>query len=149
MMHREEAFRSMLDKGIKEIDKYLETGGYDTKALHYGRSLLVQTKTAFDELFPNSKELMTDIASLMKEYCESDKTLCPVCSSKLIKRTNRKTQKDFLGCSSYPKCKGSRHLDGNPSINDGMLEFLDKIAQKELKHQKRLENSRFAKIEYE
>ena len=32
---------------------------------------------------------------------------CPVCSSKMKKKSNRKTGAAFWGCSEFPKCKGS------------------------------------------
>lgn len=32
---------------------------------------------------------------------------CPMeCGGRLVKRRNRKTGEEFLGCSNYPKCKG-------------------------------------------
>lgn len=36
---------------------------------------------------------------------ESVKLLCPRCNSELVPRKNRKTGDDFVGCSSYPKCR--------------------------------------------
>jgi hypothetical protein len=38
---------------------------------------------------------------------------CPKCSSKMVKRTARRTNKDFYGCSKFPKCRGTRELDGS------------------------------------
>jgi restriction system protein len=36
---------------------------------------------------------------------ESETTkLCPQCGSPLVKRTNRESGKQFLGCSRYPDC---------------------------------------------
>jgi len=32
---------------------------------------------------------------------------CPRCNSPLVTRSNKKTQKNFLGCSSFPECKFS------------------------------------------
>lgn len=37
------------------------------------------------------------------------KRICPRCDSGLVARKNRKTGKDFLGCSSYPKCRYIDH----------------------------------------
>jgi len=41
---------------------------------------------------------------------EPDTTPTPVCfcGSKMVLRTNKNTGEQFWGCSSYPKCKGSR-----------------------------------------
>ena len=41
---------------------------------------------------------------------ESNLTICPRCSSKMIERSNRKTGQIFMGCSSYPKCSGTRQV---------------------------------------
>jgi restriction system protein len=35
--------------------------------------------------------------------------ICPRCDSGLVARKNRKTGEDFLGCSSYPKCRYIGH----------------------------------------
>ncbi|WP_170363858.1 nuclease-related domain-containing protein [Ruegeria arenilitoris] len=35
---------------------------------------------------------------------------CPRCGSAMAKRTNRKSGSQFLGCSNYPKCKGTRRI---------------------------------------
>ncbi len=36
---------------------------------------------------------------------------CPRCASKMVERKNRNSQRRFLGCSKYPKCKGTRRID--------------------------------------
>ena len=33
---------------------------------------------------------------------------CPRCGSELVERKNRKTGQSFLGCSRYPRCRGTR-----------------------------------------
>jgi len=35
---------------------------------------------------------------------------CPLCGATMNERTNRRTDERFLGCSRYPKCRGSRSL---------------------------------------
>lgn len=30
---------------------------------------------------------------------------CPVCGQRLVLRTNRKTQGEFIGCSAWPACE--------------------------------------------
>lgn len=46
--------------------------------------------------------------------------LCPKCQSPMQQRTNRKTGKPFLGCSQYPKCRGTREI--GPSEDEDLLE---------------------------
>lgn len=41
---------------------------------------------------------------------KNDTTKCPRCSAKMVERANKKTGENFLGCSRYPKCKGTRML---------------------------------------
>ncbi len=41
---------------------------------------------------------------------QNDKTKCPRCRANMVERTNHKTGEKFLGCSRYPKCKGTREL---------------------------------------
>lgn len=36
---------------------------------------------------------------------------CPACGSRMVLRTNRSSGADFLGCSRYPKCRGTRRLE--------------------------------------
>lgn len=33
---------------------------------------------------------------------------CPSCGGEMVKRSNRKTGNDFWGCTSFPKCRGTR-----------------------------------------
>lgn len=49
-----------------------------------------------------AKETASDIQSGHK---------CPKCGANTVKRPNRKTGASFLGCSKFPKCRGSRNLD--------------------------------------
>lgn len=46
-----------------------------------------------------------------------DGTRCPACGSDMVPRTSRKSGEAFLGCTSYPRCKGTRPsgaLPGRP-----------------------------------
>ena len=38
---------------------------------------------------------------------------CPRCGKAMTQRTNRRTNDRFWGCTGYPSCRGTRHLDGN------------------------------------
>jgi hypothetical protein len=35
---------------------------------------------------------------------------CPICNSHLIEKKQRKTNKKFLGCTSFPNCKYTRSI---------------------------------------
>jgi restriction system protein len=37
----------------------------------------------------------------------ASKPSCPRCGSALVQRTNRRTREPFLGCSQFPKCRGT------------------------------------------
>lgn len=41
---------------------------------------------------------------------ERQGSLCPRCGKELVERTNRTTGEKFLGCTSYPACKGTRPI---------------------------------------
>lgn len=41
---------------------------------------------------------------------KADLANCPKCGSKMIERSNRETWQNFLGCSNYPKCRGTRQM---------------------------------------
>lgn len=36
---------------------------------------------------------------------------CPECDSPMLRRRNSETGEEFLGCSRYPECRGTRQLD--------------------------------------
>lgn len=40
---------------------------------------------------------------------------CPQCDAEMRMRTNRTTGDDFLGCSRFPECRGSRKLGWRPA----------------------------------
>ncbi|MEL6828820.1 MAG: NERD domain-containing protein [Pseudomonadota bacterium] len=42
------------------------------------------------------------------EHVKQAANLCPKCGSKLVLRTNKRTGSEFLGCSKFPKCRGTR-----------------------------------------
>jgi ssDNA-binding Zn-finger/Zn-ribbon topoisomerase 1 len=39
---------------------------------------------------------------------------CPLCKSTLVVRTNRNTQEEFYGCSSFPKCRYTKPIYDDP-----------------------------------
>lgn len=38
--------------------------------------------------------------------------ICPECSGPMISRLNKKNNSRFWGCAAYPKCKGTRDVEG-------------------------------------
>ena len=46
----------------------------------------------------------------MWQYVANDKNTCPLCQSMLVKRTAKRTKKDFLGCSDFPNCKHTQNI---------------------------------------
>lgn len=52
----------------------------------------------------------------IRQHIEHQKNnpICPYCQSKMIKRTAKQgnyTNKEFWGCSRYPKCRGTRQIE--------------------------------------
>ena len=41
---------------------------------------------------------------------KNNTTHCPRCYSELVERVNKKSGQKFLGCSRYPRCKGTREI---------------------------------------
>lgn len=56
-----------------------------------------------------SKQKRAEKKPKIVKHGKEDKR-CPECSSPLVIRKNRKTGKEFLGCSSFPKCKYTESL---------------------------------------
>lgn len=44
---------------------------------------------------------------------------CPDCDGPMKERTNRSTGEIFLGCSDFPKCRGTRPLDEDEAGGGG------------------------------
>jgi len=41
---------------------------------------------------------------------QNDETKCPRCTATMVERSNRQSGEKFLGCSRFPKCKGTREI---------------------------------------
>ena len=37
---------------------------------------------------------------------------CPDCGGPMVSRQNKRDQSRFWGCAGYPKCRGTRNVDG-------------------------------------
>ena len=46
----------------------------------------------------------------MWQYVSSNENTCPTCMRLLVKRTAKRTKKNFMGCSSYPECKNTQNI---------------------------------------
>ncbi len=37
---------------------------------------------------------------------------CPDCRGQMVRRKNKASGTEFFGCATFPKCRGTRELDG-------------------------------------
>ena len=61
----------------------------------------------------SSREIRRDHVRRVKAHAIARKmntTHCPRCNSEMVERANKKSGQKFLGCSGYPKCKGTRKI---------------------------------------
>jgi len=111
----------------------------------------------FNELFPqqiftnyNNKE---DLLSLIDKYCFRDPDKCPICGSLMKLRTPRRTRRNyrddytFLGCSKFPKCKGTRKTSGDIVISEALRLFLAEKVFNESSKRESNNLKRFREIE--
>jgi len=60
----------------------------------------------------------------------SEEPKCPKCESPMNVRVNRQEGTEFLGCSKYPECKGTRAI-GCPKCGEAMVKRKNKTTQEE------------------
>lgn len=60
----------------------------------------------------------------------SDSHKCPRCEGEMRIRINKQTGIEFLGCSSYPECNGTRQL-GCPKCGEPMVKRTNKTNQED------------------
>ena len=58
----------------------------------------------------NALTTMRKRAREMWKYVATKSNTCPECKSLLVKRTAKRTKKDFMGCSKFPECKHTQDL---------------------------------------
>ncbi len=58
----------------------------------------------------NAFRNMKERAQELWKYVADGNHVCPKCESLLVKRTAKRTKKNFLGCSNYPKCTHTQNL---------------------------------------
>tara|TARA_B100000959_G_C14934779_1_gene605254 strand:+ start:731 stop:1246 length:516 start_codon:yes stop_codon:yes gene_type:complete len=61
-----------------------------------------RTENALSNMRVRAREMWT--------YVASKKHICPLCQSLLVKRTAKRTKKDFMGCSDFPNCKHTQNI---------------------------------------
>jgi len=44
---------------------------------------------------------------------------CPTCGSSMVRRANRSNGTEFFGCSEFPRCRGTRQVDGDSTGRSG------------------------------
>lgn len=111
------------------------------------RAVVRALKADYDILFPVEayKADPKEFQALIEKYCHSSINLCPICGDKVIKRKGPRGH--FLGCTSYPLCKGARSMDGTPTKNAALHDFIaDKVYEDEMDEQKKQQN-RFANLD--
>lgn len=90
-------------------------------------------KGDFDRMFsPEAWNADVDaLRMIAKEYCETNPTKCPICSSDMVVRQGGRGP--FKGCSTFPTCKGSRSIDGRTTLNEAVRVFIaDKIYEEQI-----------------
>lgn len=82
----------------------------------------------FNQFFPKEfwGKNKYEIEEGINKYCYKNTDVCPICESKLreINIFRNSLWITFKGCTEYPKCHGSRDLQGRPIINDHMIMFI-------------------------
>lgn len=68
----------------------------------------VQTTPTWSAVKPTMSETMAALPATEQT------PECPSCGIAMIRRENRRTQKSFWGCPSYPRCRGTRDV---PSVD--------------------------------
>ena len=58
----------------------------------------------------NALTTMRERARDMWKYVANKSNTCPDCKSLLVKRTAKRTKKDFMGCSNFPECKHTQDI---------------------------------------
>ncbi|WP_170456017.1 nuclease-related domain-containing protein [Ruegeria arenilitoris] len=95
---------------VRELIKYIKS--FDQLLL--GEDEVPTTVKKLSEgAVENSRKTRRNHVTHVKSLSGQQGTMlakCPKCGSAMAKRTNRKSSSEFLGCSNYPKCKGTRRI---------------------------------------
>lgn len=78
------------------------------RALNMLRSQIRSQGKAFEETGGFSERLMTKCIKAREESRDAEAPACPACEYSIRKR--RFAKGEFLGCSRFPDCKGTRPI---------------------------------------
>jgi hypothetical protein len=89
--------------------------------------------TDFDRLFSPTIFSNNAIAirNLARKYCVADTTKCPLCGLHMTRKSKNSGTR-YYSCTGFPDCKGARSINGVPSINDALKEFLDQKIEEDV-----------------
>jgi four helix bundle suffix protein len=100
----------LLDQQIAGLERqFIQEGGYSERL---AAARLEQRRT----------EDRTDRSDPRDRADKEALPACPLCGKAMVVRTARKGERagsQFLGCSGYPECKGTRKLDGSVRSDRG------------------------------
>jgi len=102
-----------LTRSFEEMMEDIQKGQVDVK------SVIDEGKKTLMKIIHKFKKHEKEIGKLLvKEYGTGEKILgkCPKCGSNLVLRVSRKSKKQFVACSNYPKCKVSYPLYQNVKV---------------------------------
>ena len=112
----------------------------NNKSARMATNIIQALITDFDTIFSYQDPL----DSIIAKHCFLDIRQCPICGRELRKRKGKFGE--FLGCSGFPTCKGSRGLDGRATPSNALKAFLLE-REEEATAIRKIENSRFSNIE--
>jgi len=104
----------------EQLTRHLE---HEMEEIQFGRKdmneVIEEGKRALVKLVDEFKKHEAEIGKeLVKRFGTGEKVLgkCPVCGGNLVLRVSRKSKKQFVACSNYPKCTVSYPLYQNVKI---------------------------------
>lgn len=108
-----EMYGLMKHHGAAEV-KIICVGQFTAEAVSFARGKAIELVSGEDVLrlvqsVQTTHEACGDVDGGAEE--ELSVPSCPRCGGQMVKRKARKTQTEFLGCLSYPKCKGWRNIE--------------------------------------
>ncbi|WP_425080370.1 NERD domain-containing protein [Ruegeria arenilitoris] len=95
---------------IRELVRYINS--FDQVLLNEDELSSISIQLSEGALSPSRKTHRSHLNHVKAQSGQlgASKAKCPRCGSEMVERTNRNSQNRFLGCSMYPKCKGTRRI---------------------------------------
>ena len=98
--------------------KIVAVGAYTPDAQRFaeGKPIELVTGAALVELVHSVQTAATKPAPQAPPQAQASASAgsspsCPKCGKEMMQRTNKRTNDRFWGCTSYPSCRGTRHLE--------------------------------------